>query len=247
MNNINNMKTVIDKFYSQYPAISSEIEEILIDSGASGDDSSEEGYFTGMTDSQVETCYSKIRDLIKYRHENINPYYFTEDTLVDFDLQDLVFKESLSIYEQMDKIDDNDSLSEKYYVKSLQDTYKIKESVSKSELLNEDLEDYHIIYYLDTAAYERRKETVEDVERGWMEDTFSAESEYDALLYALECIDSSYDEDDFSTSDEIVNYFEEKDLGDGSAFVIKLEGPNGVIYDMGYTKESYIDEFVSKS
>ena len=108
--------------------------------------------------------------------------------------------------------------------------------------LNETREDYKIIYYLSTATAEHRPETVEDVENDWKEDVFAADSDYDALLYALELIDSGYDDTDFSTAEEIVKYFEEKDLGDGSAFVIKLEGPNGVIYDMSQTKEDFIDQ-----
>ena len=109
-------------------------------------------------------------------------------------------------------------------------------------VLTEDLEDYKITYYLSTATAERRPETIEDVENDWMEETFAADSDYDALLYALELIDSEYDDTDFSTVEEIVGYFEEKDLGDGSAFVVKLEGPNGVIYDMGQTKEDFIEQ-----
>ena len=108
--------------------------------------------------------------------------------------------------------------------------------------LHEALEDYKITYYLSTATAERRPETIEDVENDWKEEVFAADSDYDALLYALELIDSGYDDTDFSTAEEIVEYFEEKDLGDGSAFVVKLEGPNGVIYDMGQTKDDFIEQ-----
>lgn len=109
-------------------------------------------------------------------------------------------------------------------------------------VLTEALEDYKITYYLSTATAERRPETIEDVENDWKEEVFAADSDYDALLYALELIDNEYDDTDFSTAEEIVKYFEEKDLGDGSAFVVKLEGPNGAIYDMGQTKEDFIEQ-----
>ena len=123
---------------------------------------------------------------------------------------------------------------------------RFKMMKTESKELNEDIEDYKLTYYLATATAERRPETIEDVENDWKEEIFAADSDYDALLYALELIDSGYDDTDFSTAEEIVQYFEEKDLGDGSAFVIKLEGPNGVIYDIGYDKQSYIDEFVTE-
>ena len=113
---------------------------------------------------------------------------------------------------------------------------------NESKELNEALEDYKLTYYLSTATAERRPETIEDVENDWREETFAADSDYDALLYALELIDDGYDDTDFSTAEEIVQYFEEKDLGDGSAFVVKLEGPNGIIYDMGQTKEDFIEQ-----
>lgn len=111
-----------------------------------------------------------------------------------------------------------------------------------AENLTEALEDYKLTYYLSTATAERRPETIEDVENDWKEEVFAADSDYDALLYALELIDNGYDDTDFSTAEEIVKYFEEKDLGDGSAFVVKLEGPNGVIYDMGQTKDDFIEQ-----
>ena len=113
---------------------------------------------------------------------------------------------------------------------------------SSSKDLTEGLEDYKITYYLSTATAERRPETLEDVENDWIEETFAADSDYDALLYSLELIDDIYDDSDFSSAEEIVEYFEEKDLGDGSAFVVKLEGPNGVIYDMGQTKDDFIEQ-----
>ena len=114
MNTLEFMKDAIDKFYSKYTAVISEVENILISCGASEDDSKEDGYFSGMTYSQIKECYNKIRDLIKDYHENIDPHYFTEDTLIDFDLRDLLVNENLSVYRWMNKIDDNESLNEKY-------------------------------------------------------------------------------------------------------------------------------------
>lgn len=114
MNSLEFMKDAIDKFYSKYTAVISEVEDILISCGASEDDSKEDGYFSGMTYSQIKECYNKIRDLIKDYHENIDPNYFTEDTLIDFDLRELVVNENLSVYKWMNKIDDNESLNEKY-------------------------------------------------------------------------------------------------------------------------------------
>ena len=122
------------------------------------------------------------------------------------------------------------------------------------ESLNEALEDYKITYYLATATAERRPETIEDVEDDWKEEVFAADSDYDACRYAFSIIHDIAEEEvddylaDYDIKDvkEFAEYCEEKDLGDGSAFVVKLEGPNGVIYDMGYDKQSYIDEFVSE-
>ncbi len=132
MKNIEELKNIIDRFYVKYSALTSEVEDILLSCGASYDDSSDEGYFAGMSDSQIETCYSKIRDLIKHRHENVNPDYFTEDTLVDFDLQDLVLEESFSIYDRMNKIDDTESLNEKYNVRTLKEVKNLTEATSGS-------------------------------------------------------------------------------------------------------------------
>lgn len=114
--------------------------------------------------------------------------------------------------------------------------------------LHEDLEDYKITYYLSTA--ERRPETIEDVENDWKEETFTADSDYDACKYAFSIIHDIAEEDldeyldDYDIKDvrEFVEYCEEKDLGDGSTFIVKLEGPNGVIYDMGQTKDDFIEQ-----
>lgn len=112
-----------------------------------------------------------------------------------------------------------------------------------AEDLNEALEDYKLIYYLSTATAERRPETIEDVENDWKEESFAADSDLDACKYAYEKIQLSYMDDfDFNTVADFVEYCEEKDLGDGSAFVVKLEGPNGVIYDMGQTKDDFIEQ-----
>ena len=125
-------------------------------------------------------------------------------------------------------------------------------SVSKDELdeyrngsivedLTEALEDYKLTYYLSTATAERRPETMEDFENDWIEETFAADSDLDACKYAYEQIQMSYMDDfDFKNVADFVEYCEMKDLGDGSPFIVKLEGPNGVIYDMGQTKEDFI-------
>ena len=131
MNTLEFMKDAIDKFYSKYTAVISEVENILISCGASEDDSKEDVYFSGMTYSQIKECYNKIRDLIKYYHENIDPDYFTEDTLIDFDLRELIVNENLSVYRLMNKIDDNESLNEKYNVRTIEDVKKLHESKVK--------------------------------------------------------------------------------------------------------------------
>ena len=109
--------------------------------------------------------------------------------------------------------------------------------------LHESLEDYKLTYYLSTATAERRPETMEDFENDWIEETFAADSDLDACKYAYEQIQMSYMDDfDFKNVADFVEYCEMKDLGDGSPFIVKLEGPNGVIYDMGQTKDDFIEQ-----
>lgn len=121
------------------------------------------------------------------------------------------------------------------------------------EVITEKLSDgtYKITYYLSTATRERRPETREDIDNDYKEITINADNDFDALSRAfmiqrgIDDSDLTFELNDYNinTEDDFVRYFDDRDWGDGSILMLKVEGPNGVLYDTGYNKQTFIDEF----
>lgn len=113
--------------------------------------------------------------------------------------------------------------------------------------------DYKIIIYQNTACAERRPETIDDARDDWTEWTQNYDSDIEAMqdVYA-EC-HPYYDEEDLEEEfedmdsvDDFIASFENQDWGDGTPFVIRIEGPNGVIFDSGYKSlEDWISEGIA--
>lgn len=107
--------------------------------------------------------------------------------------------------------------------------------------------EYKLTYYENTAGRDRRPETVEDFEHDWHEITFRADSDLDAWLSVFETITEDSWEDYMETDpteDDIKEYFDDADWSDGSPILIKLESSDNVLFDSGYDKESWADEFI---
>lgn len=118
------------------------------------------------------------------------------------------------------------------------------------EALTEALTDCKITYYLATATKERRPETREDIDNDYKEIHVDANDDFDALSKAfmiqrqIDDSDLSFELDNFDieTEDDFIRYFGDTDWSDGSILMLKVEGPNGVLYDTGYNKQTFIDE-----
>lgn len=107
--------------------------------------------------------------------------------------------------------------------------------------------EYKLTYYENTAGRDRRSETFEDIEDDWHEITFRADSDLDAWLNAFETVKGDTWEDYMETDpteDEIEEYFNDADWSDGSPILIKLESSDNVLFDSGYDKESWANEFI---
>lgn len=116
--------------------------------------------------------------------------------------------------------------------------------------LDEDLTDanaYKIVYHKNTACKDRRPETADDVEDDWTEAPVRADSDLDALQRAIaiihDCDVEDVIDDGFDSEASCISYLEEADWGDGLPIIIKVEGPDGALFDTGYDKESWIEEF----
>lgn len=119
------------------------------------------------------------------------------------------------------------------------------------EVITEALSDYKITYYLATATKERRPETREDIDHDYKEVHVDVDKDFDALTKAfmiqrgIDNSDLTYELDDHNiqTEEDFIDYFNDTDWGDGSIIMLKVEGPNGVVYDTGYDKQTFIDNF----
>lgn len=105
---------------------------------------------------------------------------------------------------------------------------------------------YEIEYYLNRAAAERRPTTWNDVENDYVEDTFEADSDYDALIKAI-CIaedddDPEYYSEQYPTELSAINHLEYQDWGDGSTVIVKLSKNGKPIYDSGSSKDDLLGE-----
>lgn len=121
------------------------------------------------------------------------------------------------------------------------------------EVITENLSDgtYKITYYLATATRERRPETREDIDNDYRVDTIHAAGDFEAMRGAFRIqreldesdIDFEMADYDIESVNDFIRYFDEDtDWGDGSILMLKVEGPDGVIYDTGYNKDTFIKE-----
>ena len=106
---------------------------------------------------------------------------------------------------------------------------------------------YRAEIYLNRACAERRRVTPEDVKNDYKKKTFTADSDYDALIKALCLIRPSYEDEieecleDFPTTDSLIYYFENYDWGDGYPILVRLYTDNRSIFDSGVSKEEFLD------
>ena len=117
--------------------------------------------------------------------------------------------------------------------------------------LSEGLSDtYTLVYYDNDAGRERRPETLRDIKKGWHEVKFRADDDLSACEEAFVRVyeddpDEYFDTD--ATVKDFVDYFESADWSDGSPILIRLSNGINNIYDSGYTKQTWANEFMSES
>lgn len=119
----------------------------------------------------------------------------------------------------------------------------IDESLTESSKSN-----YTIEYYLNTATADRRPSTKEDVEEDYIYDTIQASNDLEALEEAFyiqtgEDYDGIFD--DYRVEDTVEglkNYFDSRDIGDGSIIICKITQGSRVIYDSTLNKQFFLDE-----
>lgn len=118
---------------------------------------------------------------------------------------------------------------------------KLKEDLSANE--------YVLTYYENNACAERRPETLDDLENDWHEVIFRADSDVEAFIEAFARVyeddDAAADRiDDLSQINSFIEYLDSCDWGDGSPIILKLANNEGILYDSGYTKESWENEYI---
>lgn len=119
---------------------------------------------------------------------------------------------------------------------------EIKNKSSKSKLK------YNIVYYLNTAARERREETEDDVDNDYCDtvEYFNTDLEafeyiiYDILEMNPEDLYENLSESDDEKIKDIIHYFENQDYGDGEVIICKVIGKN-YKYDSGLSKNDFLD------
>ncbi len=122
------------------------------------------------------------------------------------------------------------------------------DKLEESNTFNASANEYELVYYNNTAGRDRRAETFEDVENDWKVQIFRADSDLDAWKETFERV-TGYSYDDWLNQDadetEFVQYFNDRDWSDGSPILISLKSSEETLYDNGYTKESWMDKFIS--
>ena len=122
-----------------------------------------------------------------------------------------------------------------------------KKKVNKKSI-KESANEYIITYHKNTAGRDRRPETIDDVEDDWTEAPIRADSDLEALQRAIAIVKDYNIEDmtanGFDSEESCISYLNEVDWGDGSPIIIKVESSDKVLYDTGYDKQSWTDEYV---
>lgn len=118
----------------------------------------------------------------------------------------------------------------------------------KESLDNLAANDYVLTYYENNACAERRPETLEDIENDWHEIVFRADGDIDAFIEAFARVyqdeEAAEDRiDDLTDISSFIEYLNSCDWGDGSPIILKLANNEKVLYDSGYTKESWKLEY----
>ena len=203
-----------------------------------------------------QTDYEALRGAIKACYDDIHaamPEVFDEDDCNDakeeLDWLSTSADDSYADFDDPDYMDDDELESEWNY--ALEDLYDLCDGLSiwiPVRGLDEGLANanaYKIVYHKNTACRDRRPETPDDVENDWIEAPVRADSDLHALQRAIAISRKCNIEDlDYCvTEDACLKYLREDDWGFGSPIIIKVEGPDGVLFDTGYTKESWIEEF----
>lgn len=144
-------------------------------------------------------------------------------------------KEDLIVYLKNNRYTDED----------IKDLFGIvEESLNESSKAN-----YTIEYYLNTATADRRPSTKEDVEEDYIYDTIRASNDLEALeeAFFIQTGEDYYEEifDDYRVEDTVEglkNYFDSRDIGDGSIIICKITQGSRVIYDSTLNKQFFLDE-----
>ena len=88
-----------------------------------------------------------------------------------------------------------------------------------------------------------------DVEDSFFEDVYEFNSDRDAFMKAIEITNNDFDGlDDYEDfedydADELANELGSTDIGDGSPVIFWIERDGQRIYDTGFTKEAWLNNF----
>lgn len=205
-----------------------------------------------------ETDYEELREAMKAVYDNIHSLvpdmfdeYECEDVKEDLDMLDTESSDDDADYDDVDWMDEDDIESDwNYALENLYDLCDAFDIWIPIRGLDEGLTDanaYKIVYHKNTACRDRRPETADDVEDDWTEAPVRADSDLDALQRAIaiihDCDVEDVIDDGFDSEESCISYLEEADWGDGSPIIIRVEGPDGNLFDTGYDKDSWIEEF----
>ena len=205
-----------------------------------------------------ETDYEELREAMKAVYDNIHSLipdmfdeYECEDAKEDLDMLDTESSDDDADYDDPDWMDEDDVESDwNYALENLYDLCDAFDIWIPVRGLDEGLVDanaYKIVYHKNTACRDRRPETIDDVEDDWTEAPIRADSDLYALQRAIaiihDCDIEDVIDDGFDSEESCISYLEEADWGDGSPIIIRVESPDGNLFDTGYDKESWIEEF----